>query len=82
MVDILLVGQWPLNYSGHLNTSSDVKLVKDEFYNSSQSIARLAVELCPRYIYASHSDTFFKRMPYLNAKGFTTRFIALGTLPG
>ena len=56
--------------------------LKEEFYASSESMQLIAKELCPRYIYCSHLDMFYKRQPYLNSKGFLTRFVGLGTLPG
>jgi len=55
---------------------------KDVFYNSSSSLAALVDYICPRYIYSSIMDVHYKRMPYLNEKGFLTRFITLGSIPG
>jgi len=42
----------------------------------------LVNELCPRYVYSSGNDCFFKRTPFINNRGFLTRFIGLGSIPG
>jgi hypothetical protein len=40
----------------------------------------LLKKLSPRYILTSVDDFFFERIPYLNSKGFLTRFINIANV--